>query len=160
MLTPGPLPQRDERVLVVWAYDLDNIIPTCRDFEDKLIKLVWAQRAAFVGAPSPSASASAVFLGAGPPGSGADTGVVDEKAVAAIVEQKVESSRRHAGDGGSKPAKARGCGWGLGYFKADRADAEQAGARGRPVRLLAPLYSGIAAALSVCESRRSVSRCI
>ncbi|KAI0681571.1 hypothetical protein BC835DRAFT_1425474 [Cytidiella melzeri] len=37
---------RDKRVLVVWAYNLDNIIPTCRDFEDKLIKLVWAQRAA------------------------------------------------------------------------------------------------------------------
>ena len=50
--------QRDERVLVVWSYNLDDIIPTARDFDDKLIKLVWARRDELTSA-SLSASASA-----------------------------------------------------------------------------------------------------
>ena len=49
--------KRDERVLVIWSDNLDNIIPICRDFEDKLIKLVWRARA-----PLPS-SASAITAG-------------------------------------------------------------------------------------------------
>ncbi|KAJ7650952.1 glycosyl transferase family group 2-domain-containing protein [Roridomyces roridus] len=35
---------RDERVLVVWSDSLDGIIPTCQDFEDRLIKLLWRSR--------------------------------------------------------------------------------------------------------------------
>ncbi|KAK7015029.1 Glyco-trans-2-like domain-containing protein [Favolaschia claudopus] len=35
---------RDERVLVVWSDSLDAIIPTCHDFEDRLIKLLWRSR--------------------------------------------------------------------------------------------------------------------
>ena len=44
--------QRDERVMVVWTYDLDSIIPTCRDFEEKLIKLVWNRRSTNVSLAS------------------------------------------------------------------------------------------------------------
>lgn len=36
--------QRDERVLVVWAPSIESIIPTCHDFEDRLIKLLWRTR--------------------------------------------------------------------------------------------------------------------
>ncbi|KAG5341078.1 hypothetical protein C0989_011806, partial [Termitomyces sp. Mn162] len=32
---------RDERVLVVWSDVLDRIVPICTDFEDRLIKLLW-----------------------------------------------------------------------------------------------------------------------
>ncbi|KAF8577758.1 hypothetical protein K439DRAFT_1639454 [Ramaria rubella] len=35
---------RDERVLVVWADRIDDIIPSCNDFETRLIKLVWRER--------------------------------------------------------------------------------------------------------------------
>ncbi|KAF9788281.1 glycosyl transferase family group 2-domain-containing protein [Thelephora terrestris] len=35
---------RDERVLVVWAFSIETIIPTCHDFEDRLIKLLWRTR--------------------------------------------------------------------------------------------------------------------
>ncbi|KZT25599.1 hypothetical protein NEOLEDRAFT_1065128 [Neolentinus lepideus HHB14362 ss-1] len=35
---------RDERVLVIWSESLDTIIPICRDFEDRLIKLLWRSR--------------------------------------------------------------------------------------------------------------------
>lgn len=48
---PPPFPdsillslQRDERVLVVWAPSIETIIPTCHDFEDRLIKLLWRTR--------------------------------------------------------------------------------------------------------------------
>jgi hypothetical protein len=32
---------RDERVLVIWSDNLENILPIYHDFEDKLIKCVW-----------------------------------------------------------------------------------------------------------------------
>ncbi|KAG7092057.1 hypothetical protein E1B28_008438 [Marasmius oreades] len=35
---------RDERVLVVWASSLENIIPTCQDFEERMIKFLWRSR--------------------------------------------------------------------------------------------------------------------
>lgn len=44
--------KRDERVLVIWSYDLDAIIPTCKDFEDRLIKLLWRSRPAALSTPS------------------------------------------------------------------------------------------------------------
>ncbi|KAI6026515.1 glycosyl transferase family group 2-domain-containing protein [Pisolithus microcarpus] len=36
---------RDERVLVVWSDSLDSIVPIARDFEDRLIRLLWRNRA-------------------------------------------------------------------------------------------------------------------
>ena len=50
--------QRDERVLVVWADGPDTIIPTCNDFEERLIKLLWRARPGFGATPSPSHPAS------------------------------------------------------------------------------------------------------
>ncbi|KAL4063684.1 glycosyl transferase family group 2-domain-containing protein [Scleroderma yunnanense] len=35
---------RDERVLVVWSDSLDTIVPIARDFEDRLIRLLWRNR--------------------------------------------------------------------------------------------------------------------
>lgn len=42
--TKLPLTQRDERVMIIWSNDIDTIIPTCRDFEERLIKLLWRSR--------------------------------------------------------------------------------------------------------------------
>ena len=77
--------------------------------------------------------------------------MVDDKEVAAIVEQKVESSKRQAGDGGS--TKRHPFNWGLGYFKSKRHDVERSGSAPRPVRLLAALYAGVALGLSICGYR-------
>jgi cellulose synthase/poly-beta-1,6-N-acetylglucosamine synthase-like glycosyltransferase len=49
---------RDERVLVVWADGPDTIIPTCNDFEERLIKLLWRARPGFGATPSSSHPAS------------------------------------------------------------------------------------------------------
>ena len=134
-------------MLVVWGYDLDNIIPTCRDFEDKLIKLVWEGRSMFTNSCASSSTGSDVDEK-----SGSGLGLmVDDKEVAAIVEQKVESSKRQAGDGGSK--KRHPFNWGLGYFKSKRHDVERSGSAPRPVRLLAALYAGVALGLSICGYR-------
>jgi len=35
---------RDERVMVVWSFSLDDIIKICQDFDDRLIKLLWRSR--------------------------------------------------------------------------------------------------------------------
>ncbi|RPD65196.1 hypothetical protein L226DRAFT_456355 [Lentinus tigrinus ALCF2SS1-7] len=57
---------RDERVLVVWSDSIDTIIPTCQDFEERLIKLLWRSRpgGAFPGShPTSSTSHPASVAG-------------------------------------------------------------------------------------------------
>ena len=134
-------------MLVVWSFNLENIIPTCRDFEDKLIKLVWSQRSAFTSLNSSTVASSAQT-------SASDvnltekvvekpTEIVNEKEVEAIIQRKKDSSQ---------PKTSRS--WcGLGYWVSGKSDVEKAadGPSTRPVRLLAPIYGGIAAGLSVCE---------
>lgn len=133
-------------MLVVWAYNLENIIPTCRDFDDKLIKLVWNQRSAFLTSASPSSSSNT--------SSDANltekqSPLVDEKEVEAIARQKEQSSKRDK----DKKKKKRGCSFGLSYFVSNKEDIEKAadGPSLRPTRLLAPIYCGLAAALSFCR---------
>ncbi|KAJ7222442.1 glycosyl transferase family group 2-domain-containing protein [Mycena pura] len=54
--------QRDERVLVVWSDSIDTIIPTCQDFEDRLIKLLWRSRPTGLGPASAPGSAAGSVL--------------------------------------------------------------------------------------------------
>ncbi|GLB41071.1 putative glycosyltransferase family 2 protein [Lyophyllum shimeji] len=49
---------RDERVLIIWSDALDRIIPTCTDFEERLIKLLWRAQPNSSGPLSPSQSIS------------------------------------------------------------------------------------------------------
>ncbi|KAF9053307.1 glycosyl transferase family group 2-domain-containing protein [Panaeolus papilionaceus] len=35
---------RDERSVVLWSFNLENIIPLCKEFEEKLIKHIWRTR--------------------------------------------------------------------------------------------------------------------
>lgn len=108
-----------------------------------MIKLVWNQRVAFSSlqssvAPSTTASASDVNL------TEKTKEVVNEKEVAAIVEKKKNQ--------GKDQKKKRL--FGLGYWFSDHDDVEKTaeGPSDRPLRLFAPVYGGIAAALSLCES--------
>ncbi|EJF59433.1 hypothetical protein DICSQDRAFT_181943 [Dichomitus squalens LYAD-421 SS1] len=130
---------RDERVLVVWSYHLDTIIPTCRDFEEKLIKLVWDRRLEYSvaswGHESSSEAASDVNL--------------TEK-VGELSETKEVASAPMADPPRAKaPKKTRF--WGLSYFVAERSDIEKIadGPSPRPIRLFAPVYDGLGAALSI-----------
>ena len=123
--------------MVVWTYDLDSIIPTCRDFEEKLIKLVWTRRSAFASLASsaaPSTFASDVNLTE-------KTGeVATEKPEAVVLAPKVLQA-----------PKKRGCNI-FGYWKANASDVEKTadGPSARPMRMFAPVYCGLGAGLSLC----------
>ena len=123
--------------MVVWTYDLESIIPTCRDFEEKLIKLVWNRRSAFTSVANslaPSTTASDVNL--------------TEKAQAPAAEKEaIVLAPKQL----NTPPKKRSCDI-FGYWKAAASDVEKTaeGPSARPVRLFAPVYSGLGAALSLC----------
>lgn len=131
--------QRDERVLVVWSYHLDTIIPTCRDFEEKLIKLVWDHRFGSTFNSSialPSSNSSSVAHLNEKPVEQAET----KEVVAPAEDKRVKNSK-----------KKRRCG--LGYWVTDKDDIEKTaeGPSPRPIRLFAPVYNGLGVALSICE---------
>ncbi|KAJ3521320.1 hypothetical protein NM688_g9030 [Phlebia brevispora] len=130
---------RDERVLVVWAYDADQIINMCQDFENKLIKLLWRKRAMFLNPPSATNSNAASNVNL----TEKVSEVVGEKEVTAAVEKNLEK--------GKDKKKKRGCRWGFNYFVSSKDDVEKAaeGPSERPMRLFAPFYSGLSAAMSV-----------
>lgn len=142
---------------MIWSDNLDNIIPICRDFEDKLIKLVWRAR------PALSSSASAITagsLGSVLPSSAPSyqnltekIGIVDVRAVeAAEKEQEAKEVRAKANKGfnwfGWTTSKGK-----KGLSSGDRTeklgDAEADGPESRPIRLFAPIYGGLGAGLSL-----------
>ena len=131
--------QRDERVLVVWSYHLDTIIPTCRDFEEKLIKLVWDRRGDYSSTPSVNMSHAS-----------SDVNLTEK--VREASDSKETSSAPGTDTRQKTPKRSRF--WGLAYFVADKSDVEKVadGPSPRPVRLFAPVYGGLGAALSICES--------
>ncbi|KZT03077.1 uncharacterized protein LAESUDRAFT_660491 [Laetiporus sulphureus 93-53] len=128
---------RDERVLVVWSYSLDTIIPTCHDLEDKLIQLVWKHRSAFTSLAS-SAMTSMIASASDMNLTEKVMTIIDEKEVSAIANEK------------GKPKKSRGLGF-FNYWVSAKDDVEKNadGASKRPVRLFAAVYGGFAAALSI-----------
>ncbi|ETW76544.1 hypothetical protein HETIRDRAFT_480674 [Heterobasidion irregulare TC 32-1] len=136
---------RDERVLVVWSDNLDMIIPLCLDFDDKLIKLVWALRGTFslassvnstVGSsvPSTSNSASEIQLFEKP--------------------EKTKEAAPSSDTPGQVAAKTGGSsslwGWRISTKAAQvQPDLEKGTSNVRPMRLFAPFYGGLGCALSV-----------
>lgn len=133
----------DERALVVWTYNFDDIIPACRDFEEKLIQLVWHRRNLIVsGFPSAySSSPHSTAILAVP-----STGnlVSDEKTHANVAENILYEKAPEP------TKKKRSCGFGYWLSGADDVEKSADGPSARPIRLFAPFYGGLAAALSVC----------
>jgi hypothetical protein len=168
MLTPT---QRDERVLIVWSDDIDNIVPLCADFEEKLMKLVWRSRtrsthgsasvitAGSIGtasatasvAPSTSASttASDVNLASTDPGKMASVAEA-----AAVVQSQSEKATAKKGWGWSwKLSSKKSASATKGGDPEKGANAvSETGREARPIRLFAPIYGGLGAGLSFCKS--------
>ncbi|KAJ7025944.1 glycosyl transferase family group 2-domain-containing protein [Mycena alexandri] len=160
---------RDERVLIVWSDDIDNIVPLCSDFEEKLMKLVWRSRSTrgiSSSSPSiitsgsasasvaPSTTASDVNLthrvGAGP-GTGSMPSVAE--AVSAAVAAVPQTSEK-----ATKKTGFLGWSWRLGSKVSvpltptdleKQGPAEDGGRAARPIRLFAPFYGGLGAGLSL-----------
>ena len=147
-------------MLVIWADDLDNIIPIARDFEDKLIRLVWRSRTAL------SSSASAVSSGSlaqvPPPYQASATALkpTDEKKDLSDADVKVVETENNRIP---PPKKAFGWfGWTTSRRKkgltqrsdgrTEHVDVEAGGEwrpENRPIRLFAPVYNGLGAGLSL-----------
>lgn len=158
-------------MLVVWADGPHTIIPTCNDFEERLIKLLWRARPGFGTTPTPSShpasyadSASGhslipvaargsttpserrVPLGRSAPGADAIKDV--EKALAkASSEPRAVRTVKYRWYGKRVVEETR--------FQ-DAEDEIELGyaSEKRPTMLYAALYNGIAAGLSIGESLR------
>jgi hypothetical protein len=142
--------------LIVWSDNLDAILSLCHDFEDKLIKLVWRSRPVLSSTMTASSSASPSYAGSEinltekvDPGKHGDASVV-------IPDRDKPP-----------PTKKRMMSWSWKLSKHETAAAPAAGPVGgdaekdeengalakcpRPIRLFAPFYGGLGAALAVCE---------
>jgi len=138
---------RDERVLVCWTDDLESIVPLCKEFESKLIKLVWRIR--------PSSRVPSLKSPFSQPASTAGSTIglnekideVDEKDIA-LAEVAKEAPRSQP------PPPKKGF---FGFFKSkkdDKAPAANDTEKGfepeaRGMRIFAPIYNGLACALSI-----------
>lgn len=125
-------------MLVLWTNDLDGIIPLCRDFEARLIKLVWRARG-IISVPASEISSS---------GSPSDDDLA-EKSKEASAEPVAVVDRTY-----TDRTKAKS-GWKLFSWRSTRAehekDMEQADSKKRQTRLIAPLYNGLGCALAICK---------
>jgi len=157
-----PTFQRDERVLVVWSDNIDNIIPQCNYFEEHLVKLVFTQRQSLVGmTPGQSIAASPALTSTVTSVANSSSDVqLDEK----LQEQDTEKGPARAPDPRAKPISGGSLwGWRIGS-RAKQApsprDLEKAGAgaNARPTRYFGPVYGGLGLALSTCAISLHVQR--
>ncbi|KAI0809128.1 glycosyl transferase family group 2-domain-containing protein [Irpex lacteus] len=135
---------RDERLLIVWAYNLDNIIAACRDFEDQLIALVWKQRSAFASIDTSAAPSAA------PSSAGSDANLTEKPSgVVEGVHDAAETAKNKEGKKSAEAAKkkSRSCGI-FGYFVSSKGDVEKAASQ-RPMRMFAPMYGGLTMAMAL-----------
>ncbi|KAG0701465.1 glycosyl transferase family group 2-domain-containing protein [Suillus ampliporus] len=130
---------RDECVLILWSDNLDNIIPLCRDFEEKLIKLVWRQRAAISAAPSvisPSTLPSDDCLPATKEGSMEEIPVTEKELANRKPKTKESASFWKFFSWSTTREEHEG-------------DTEKGTKKVRRTKLLAPLYNGLGCGLSL-----------
>lgn len=152
---PHIVPQRDERVLVVWASSIETIIPTCHDFEDRLIKLLWRSRPP-VANPEGAGSASNSISGhSTQPNNPFQTPTLSRySSVFGIfpptpspgVMDTLPTNDLEDGILASKEKTKRT--W---YGKKYTVDADPEVPTSRPTVLYACVYNGLAAGLSLCE---------
>ena len=125
--------------MVVWTDEFDAIIPLAREFEEKLIKLVWRNRVAF------SAQSSALQT---PADTSSDV----------MLNEKPESSKLESTVRDKVPNESK---WNFGWRLSSPGPAvpkEQDPEKGvleytpRRMRMFAPCYNGLGCALSICRS--------
>ena len=166
-------------MMVIWSYDIDSIIPTCRDFEKRLLKLLWRSNppanrfsnlSPSICTPSYPTTASGsvtghVSVGIGEMGvSPSDLSTANEKLIGNGARREKRASTRASFRSGDVLARVNGAdlekGDGSGNEVVDEVVRRGLFGRrrkgvmkteSRPVRMFAPVYNGFSAALSVCE---------
>ncbi|EJD00575.1 uncharacterized protein FOMMEDRAFT_112123 [Fomitiporia mediterranea MF3/22] len=147
---------RDERVLVIWSDNLDNIIPIVQDFEDKLIKLVWRARLPLSSAASAITSGSLGTHSTSPSQQNLNE---KPKSEADSEEQKRTEAEKRAKAAAEAKKGFSWFGWRTtkgkhGLTSGDRTEMIDVEAGGdtpdpRPIRLFSPVYGGLGAAMSL-----------
>lgn len=128
----------------MWSDDLEQIVPLCSEFEEKLMKLVWRTR---------NFATSSVTTDSTVPSTATSNVNLTEKAQGSLVTEAVVSLVEKAP---IDPPKRRFWNWSWKATKKAPApavtDPEKASPtkRSRPIRLFAPVYGGVAIGLSLC----------
>lgn len=65
---------RSDRSVILWSYSLENIIPICNEFDEKLIKHIWRNRDSLGHRQTPSVFSYISRPGSSRPGSQGGTG--------------------------------------------------------------------------------------
>ena len=124
--------------MVIWTDDFDTIIPLAREFEEKLIKLVWKNRLAFSAPNSAQQSPAATSSNVG-------------------LTEKAEPSTSEPTARDKAPKKSK---WRFGWKLSSKEPAVPKGQdpeKGtseytpRQMRMFAPFYNGLGCALSICR---------
>ncbi|KAJ7659258.1 glycosyl transferase family group 2-domain-containing protein [Mycena polygramma] len=167
---------RDERVLLVWSDDIDAIVPLCSDFEEKLMKLVWKSRSHVHPSSASVLTMGNSIITSGSTGTGVSSVTASDVELAPrtdaekglVTVQETESEKPKTAP---TPKKKGKWSWKLSPSspahsstpsapatpstptdpeKGLRKEEEvETGRAARPIRLFAPFYGGVGAALSV-----------
>ena len=124
--------------MVVWADDFDTIIPLAREFEEKLIRLVWKNRLTF---SSPSSAQQSITT------TSSDI----------VLNEKTDSNTPEPTARDKVPKRSK---WDFSWKLSSKKPAVQKGGdpeKGSPeyiprrMRYFAPFYNGLGCALSLCR---------
>jgi hypothetical protein len=150
---------------VLWSYDLEHIIPLCKDFEEKLIKHIWRTRN--IARKQVESTSASMFGAQSRQDSGAE---LNEKADHAVDDKEALELERQEADAKAKaeqapPQQAKKGGF-LSWWRLsphnpspspNETDAEKAKRKERKLIMIGPVYAGLGAGLSACEHRVSVT---
>jgi hypothetical protein len=144
--------QRDERVLVVWSDTLDAIIPTCNDFENRLIKLLWRTRPNIM---TLSPSTSAIFSSGGHIAGMTASGLSSlAGSVSGHLDMQIPTRTNGDQDKAYKTSSQQGL---VAYFHGktlrekdiELGEIPSLEKEERPTQLYAPIYNGLAAGMAL-----------
>ncbi|KAJ7758797.1 glycosyl transferase family group 2-domain-containing protein [Mycena maculata] len=142
---------RDERVLIVWSDNIDNIVPLCSDFEEKLMKLVW--RARMTNASASIISAGSVTASVAPSTTASDVNLSEKPRPPSVADAAATAVAQAEKP---KPKSKWGWSWRLGKKGPPSANPDRdlekgasSGREARPIRMFAPFYGGLGAALAL-----------
>jgi hypothetical protein len=155
-------------VLIVWSDSLDQIIPTCHDFEERLIKLLWRSRPHTLGLPSASShhnsvdgsvsghSLSGLNNAQAPMPSRRGTMGYMGSAMGSSVSLGLADPEKGIGYGEKRTVEKTKRTW-YGKKRTVVVEVDDGLPEPRPARLFAPFYNGIAAGLALVFVGNGVS---